>query len=380
MPAPRDPEKRKLWKKKISETLKRNPIKPWQGKHRSEETRRKISESLRGHVPWNKGKTFLVGAKNPMWGKQHSEETRRKISEKLRGTNHPMYGQSQSEETKQKRSESLRGEKNPMWGKHHSSKTKRKISEANKGRISWHKDKTGVYTEETIKRMSNSHKGRIKSEEERMKLSKALTGRILSEETKGKISASRMGQRLSEKTKKKLSIAGIGRKLTKESKRKISKFHKGRPVSPETRRKISQTERGKSIPVETRLKMSEAHRGAKNYNWKGGTDSLATSIRHSVIYKLWREAVFIRDRFQCQDCGRIGGNLHAHHTRSFVKLLEDYEIVSIGQAIRTEELWDVALGVTLCIPCHKKRHKKRSQTLAKEIKNFSDSRHTPRNY
>ena len=72
----------------------------------SDETRRKISESLKG--------------------KQHSEERRKKISESLKGKQH-------SEERRKKISESLKGNQN-MKGKHHSADTCKKISEANKGR------------------------------------------------------------------------------------------------------------------------------------------------------------------------------------------------------------------------------------------------------
>lgn len=53
------------------------------------------------------------GKNNPFYDKHHSEETRKKISESLKGK--------------------LAREKNPMYGKHHSDKTKRKISEAMKG-------------------------------------------------------------------------------------------------------------------------------------------------------------------------------------------------------------------------------------------------------
>lgn len=48
---------------------------PFFGKSLSVEHRQKISESLKGCVPWNKGKK----------GKLHSEETKRKISEKAMG-------------------------------------------------------------------------------------------------------------------------------------------------------------------------------------------------------------------------------------------------------------------------------------------------------
>jgi hypothetical protein len=44
-----------------------------------------------------------------------------------------MYGKHHSEETKKKMSASLKGEKHPFYGKHHSEETKKKMSEAKKG-------------------------------------------------------------------------------------------------------------------------------------------------------------------------------------------------------------------------------------------------------
>lgn len=53
---------------------------------------------------------------------------------KMQGQHHPMYGKHRSEETKQKMSESRKGEKSVWYGKHHLEETKQKISEAHKGK------------------------------------------------------------------------------------------------------------------------------------------------------------------------------------------------------------------------------------------------------
>lgn len=57
-------------KRKISKSLKgqRKDVAPWLGKHHTAETKRKLSEMHKG-------------SKNPMYGKTVSEETRRKMSE-----------------------------------------------------------------------------------------------------------------------------------------------------------------------------------------------------------------------------------------------------------------------------------------------------------
>ena len=87
------------------------------GYKHTEESKRKISEALKGE-------------NNPNYGKTLSKETRKKISETLKGENHQMYGKTHSEETKKKMSEALKGENNPMLGKKHSKEARKKISEA----------------------------------------------------------------------------------------------------------------------------------------------------------------------------------------------------------------------------------------------------------
>ena len=79
----------------------------------SEESKKKISESLKGHPGYMKGK-------------KHKEESKKKISESHKGENNHMYGKKQSEEHKKKRSKSMKGKK-------HTEETKKKMSEANKG-------------------------------------------------------------------------------------------------------------------------------------------------------------------------------------------------------------------------------------------------------
>ena len=76
------------------------------GKHLSEETRKKLSESQRGkHRKEETRKKISESHK----GKQFSEEHRKKLSESLSGENHPFFGKHRSEDTRQKLSQSLKG-------------------------------------------------------------------------------------------------------------------------------------------------------------------------------------------------------------------------------------------------------------------------------
>ena len=88
------------------------------GHKRSEESKRKSSESMKGK---NKGKIPWIK------GKKVSEEAKRKNSEAHKGKKH-------SEEQNKKISEAMNGEKNPMYCKHHSEEAKRKMSIAKKGK------------------------------------------------------------------------------------------------------------------------------------------------------------------------------------------------------------------------------------------------------
>ena len=65
------------------------------GKHLSEETRKKLSESKKGE------KCYI-------FGKHLSEETRKKLRESKKGENHPMFGKHLSEETRTKLSEAIK--------------------------------------------------------------------------------------------------------------------------------------------------------------------------------------------------------------------------------------------------------------------------------
>lgn len=96
------------------------------GKVVSEETRRKISESHKGHS-WNKGIP-------------KTEEHKQKYKEARLASG----GWVVSEEHKASVSKKMKGSGNPMWGKTHNEEARKIISEANKQKVSCpHCGKTG---------------------------------------------------------------------------------------------------------------------------------------------------------------------------------------------------------------------------------------------
>jgi len=82
------------------------------GGKRSLETRKKMSEAWMGHKVSDETKlkisNSLKGEKHPNWGKKHSKETLKKMSEKQTKENHPMWNKNHKEESKDKISESSR--------------------------------------------------------------------------------------------------------------------------------------------------------------------------------------------------------------------------------------------------------------------------------
>lgn len=150
----------------------------------SEETKNKISRSLKGRTPWNTGKKL-------------SEEHKRKVG--LAGV-----------------------------GRKPSEKAVQKLIERNKAR-------KGIPASpklaDMLRKMGGWNKGRKMSEDQKQKLREWHLGRKLSEETKHKLSLAGKGKKRSEKTCKKISEAlkgknrsnlyWIGRKHSEETKEKM---------------------------------------------------------------------------------------------------------------------------------------------------------------
>lgn len=68
----------------------------------------------------------------------------------------------------------------------------------------------------------------------------------------------------------------------------------------------------------------------------------ATIQRHSPEYKVWRKAVFKRDRNTCQKCGRYNCRINAHHILGFKR--------------HKRSRFKLDNGITLCSRCHRKFH------------------------
>lgn len=72
--------------------------------------------------------------------------------------------------------------------------------------------------------------------------------------------------------------------------------------------------------------------------------------RQSAKYKKWRTGVFERDDYTCQSCMVKGGDIQAHHIKTFKKYKD----------LR----YDIDNGKTLCRECHRAEHKIMRQKLS----------------
>jgi hypothetical protein len=112
----------------------------------------------------------------------------------------------------------------------------------------------------------------------------------------------------------------------------FGKWMLGKKASPEARKSNSE-----------RMKRRIAE-GKHNFYIDGRTP-INKLLRHSLEYKLWRETVFKRDNWTCQECNARNGNgkavyLHAHHVKPF--------------AYHPELRFELSNGRTLCRSCHAK--------------------------
>ena len=150
---------------------------------------------------------------------------------------------------------------------------------------------------------------------------------------------------------------------SKEYKEKLSKAHKGKKFSNEHKKKISKNNclywLGKKRYKETKEKISKALKGKKNHFWKGGITPLRTLVRSCFKYRQWRSDIFTKDNFTCVLCRKRGGWLEVdHYPKRFSKILDEYQIKSLEEAINCEELWNINNGRTLCLKCHNKTKQK----------------------
>ena len=159
-----------------------------------------------------------------------------------------------------------------------------------------------------------------------------------------------------EETKRKISEANKGKVRTPEMReqnrlRKLAnptRYWLGKKLTPEHKKKLSNAKLGKS-PWNLGKKLSPEHlakiSGENASNWQGGISTENEIMRKRKEYRAWREAVFARDNWECQECHDRSGNghtviLNADHIKPF--------------STHPELRFDIDNGRTLCVSCHRK--------------------------
>jgi transposase/5-methylcytosine-specific restriction endonuclease McrA len=122
-------------------------------------------------------------------------------------------------------------------------------------------------------------------------------------------------------------------------KEKIKQKHKKRWENPIFRKRMSQKRKELWQNPIYRLKVRKSLSKIKRRKQQREP----REERKLLEYKLWVEAVFKRDNYTCQKCGKKGKKLEAHHIFNWA----DYP----------ELRYAIDNGITLCRECHKEFHK-----------------------
>ena len=221
-------------------------------------------------------------------------------------------------------------------GEHLSQETRRKMSEARRGK---------KHSAEWCRKIAEANRGKKASAEARKHMSEAGRRRAPpSAETRRKLVMAGKGRRHSLEARQKMSEAAKQR--TPEHRRKLSEWQKGKPHRPELMLVMHQAawaaNKGRHHSPEHRAKIAEAQKGPKSWNWKGG--GYVKGERETPEYRMWRRSVLKRDAYTCQECGVRKGRIHAHHI--------------VAWAIDLSKRYDVTNGLSLCVQCHEKKHRK----------------------
>jgi 5-methylcytosine-specific restriction endonuclease McrA len=123
---------------------------------------------------------------------------------------------------------------------------------------------------------------------------------------------------------------------------------------------------GTKLTPEHKAKISVKSRRKRKEN---PISPVCALVRKNYRMTEWRQKVFIRDCFTCQNCGAKSGNGHtvyleAHHKTSFASLFKQAMgymplIDPYEAAILYMPMWDISNGETLCRSCHDKTRKGR---------------------
>ena len=100
----------------------------------------------------------------------------------------------------------------------------------------------------------------------------------------------------------------------------------------------------KEVVSEIGKRVTKLYVGDRHPNWKGGISGERELHEAKKETKYWKKQIYKRDNHTCQHCGQKGYKLNVHHVNSY----SEYP----------EQRLDINNGITLCLDCHTKFHKK----------------------
>jgi hypothetical protein len=163
------------------------------------------------------------------------------------------------------------------------------------------------HTNETRKRISESHKGKKQTDLHRKRIGDALRGKPKSKEHCKKISESHKGKPPSELTLQKLSKSRMGKKRSEATRYKMKVSHKGmlgKTHTIDTRKKISDKLKGEKHPFFGKRGKDApnfGNCGAKSPLWIDGRSFLPYCFLFNLKRKI---AVRVFFRYVCICCGK----------------------------------------------------------------------------
>jgi DNA-directed RNA polymerase subunit RPC12/RpoP/5-methylcytosine-specific restriction endonuclease McrA len=183
------------------------------------------------------------------------------------------------------------------------------------------------------------------------------------------------GSHLSKEAKDKISAANVDKEYTDDEKIRQMESHgrqiwyggvryyleEPRAIVPEDPSRLLDLLFGRFDRKENQRRISRERRGPLNPCWKGGISTLNHAIRDCEKGLAWRRAVFERDNYTCRVTGYSGTGLNAHHIVPLSKLIREYSVKTLDEALIIPEFWDVSNGITLKGDLHKSKHKRKTK-------------------
>ena len=235
---------------------------------------------------------------------------------------------------------------------------RRTLSEAHKGQVPWHKGKSGVYSTEILKRMSEGHTGKKFSEESKDKHRVAMTrqwaegrrSRVCSVETRRKISLTKTGNA---SHRKGLSLeAEYGKEKAEEIRAKMSEAwrYDKHCLSDVARKNISNIHRQLWSDLAYRERVIHAQRMGANIKPNQLEQKLMAVIeRHSFPFKYVGDGSVViyglnPDFIECNGKKQIievfGNYWHTERVRKWFETEEGRKAVFAQLGYDTLILWE----------------------------------------